>query len=117
MKNNQLIGKLGEEIASSYLESKGYIILKRNYHTPLAEIDIIAKHDDCIVIVEVKTRKNYNYMPAHVAVDRNKQKKIIMLTNYFIDEYDLMDYNIRFDVVECYWENKHIIHIENAFGV
>ncbi|MBU0489438.1 MAG: YraN family protein, partial [Bacteroidetes bacterium] len=50
------IGKKGEEIASAFLEKKGYKILEMNYRVGSYEVDIIAEKDDVIVIVEVKTR-------------------------------------------------------------
>lgn len=118
MKNNHLvIGKLGEEIACRYLNSKGYKILERNYKNKYAEIDIIALKDDIISIVEVKTRKNKNYIPAREAVNRKKQLKIIKLAHTYIYNNYLDEFNISFDIIECYWENRIINHIVDAFGV
>ncbi len=61
MKNKKETGKLGEKIAENYLEAKGYQILEKNYFLKpkgsplLGEIDIIAKKEDTICFVEVKT--------------------------------------------------------------
>ena len=55
------IGKIGEKIAEDFLKRKGYKILDRNYSVRQAfgpktgEIDIVAKKDDTISFVEVKT--------------------------------------------------------------
>lgn len=116
-KQNLIVGKLGEEIACKYLINKGYKILKRNYSTNFAELDIIAYYKSTIVIVEVKTRKFNENILARQAVDFRKRNKIILLTKYFIDEYELYDYNVRFDIIECYYDSQTINHIENAFEV
>ncbi len=52
---NQKIGKLGEDIACLYLERKGFSIEERNYTKKWGEIDIIAKKDNKIYFVEVKS--------------------------------------------------------------
>ena len=44
--------------AQGYLINNGYEILETNFHTRRGEVDIIAKKDNCIVFVEVKTRTN-----------------------------------------------------------
>lgn len=117
MKSNQIVGKLGEEIACKFLISKGYKIIVRNYRTKYAELDIVAIKDDTVCIVEVKTRKDNNFIMAREAVDTRKRNKILAISKFLIDELELYNYNIRFDIIECYWSNREIIHIENAFEV
>ena len=55
------IGLFSEFMARMYLRLHGYRILKSRYvtgkNTNRAEIDIIAKHKNTIVFVEVKSRK------------------------------------------------------------
>ena len=48
-------GDLGEGIACTYLESKGFKIVERNYLKPWGEIDIIAVLNGVYRFVEVKT--------------------------------------------------------------
>lgn len=50
------VGRLGEDLCSSHLESLGLTIVERNWHTPFGEVDIIAQDGDETVFVEVKTR-------------------------------------------------------------
>ena len=56
MKHNQRIGNWGEDVAAEQLAQKGYEIIGRNIRTPYGEIDIITKHNDTTIFIEVKTR-------------------------------------------------------------
>lgn len=56
MNKNTYFGKLGENIAKNYLIKNGYIIRALNYRIGYYEIDIIAKYNDYLVFIEVKTR-------------------------------------------------------------
>ena len=49
-------GRLGEELAAADMESKGYMILVKNFRCKAGEIDIVAKRGNVMVFVEVKTR-------------------------------------------------------------
>lgn len=51
----QRIGKIGEDIASKYLENKGFTVICRNYLKKYGEIDIIAQKDRIIHFIEVKS--------------------------------------------------------------
>ena len=48
------IGRIGEQIAAEFLESKGFKVLERNYRKPWGEIDIIAEKDKTVRFVEGK---------------------------------------------------------------
>ncbi len=50
----QTLGQQGERAAISFLKTRGFTILETNYRTKPAEIDIIAKDNDCICFIEVK---------------------------------------------------------------
>jgi putative endonuclease len=51
----KIVGKIGEDCATSYLLSKKWDILDRNYYKKWGEIDIIALKDHTINFIEVKT--------------------------------------------------------------
>ena len=53
MNEKQQLGKIGENIASEYLEKKGYLILERNFACRQGEIDIIAKDEKEFVLVRI----------------------------------------------------------------
>ena len=68
------LGKIGEQLAVEYLEAKGYEIVTRNYVFQKAEIDIIAKHDNQIICVEVKTRNSDFFGDPQEFVTKSKIK-------------------------------------------
>ena len=51
----QKIGQLGEDSACEYLIKMGYKVIERNYLKKWGEIDIVAKKDNRIHFIEVKS--------------------------------------------------------------
>jgi putative endonuclease len=100
-------GNYGEAVVCAYLRNNGYEILEQNYTKPFGEIDIIAKRNDVLVFVEVKTRRYNSMIRGVYAVDDQKRKKIIKTADAFLSEYE--DYNsVRFDVAEVTVTNSKI---------
>ncbi|MFW6052387.1 MAG: YraN family protein [Desulfosalsimonas sp.] len=93
------LGRLGESIAAGHLKKNGYRILARNYRNRFGEIDIVARHKDAIVFIEVKTRSSAGFGPSKAAVDRRKQKRISMIALGYLKQTRNMDARARFDVV------------------
>ncbi|WP_320040897.1 YraN family protein [uncultured Desulfobacter sp.] len=78
------LGKKGERSAQKFLVSRGYKILESNYSTPKFEIDIIAKDNDTLCFIEVKTRTGIKKGLPREGVTTAKQKKIIMGAQYYL---------------------------------
>ena len=55
------LGKLGEELAVDFLEKNGYEIIETNWTFQKAEVDIIAKKDAILAVIEVKTPSSLYY--------------------------------------------------------
>lgn len=53
--DKQKVGKLGEDVACTFLMKHGFTIEETNYTKKWGEIDIIAKKDDKIYFIEVKS--------------------------------------------------------------
>ena len=109
-------GKIGEDIAVSYLNEKGYQIIERNFECTQGEIDIIAKDKKELVFIEVKTRASVLYGLPKEAVDKTKKKHIYKSAEYYIYLKHLENAPIRIDVIEVYKKNQkyRINHIEQA---
>lgn len=102
------LGQKGEEIACGFLESNGYCILERNWFCPLGEVDIIAKDDNTIVFVEIKTKSGLGYGSPEEMVGKRKQNKIIHLAEYYLKEKNLEEVSFRVDVVAVILEGEKL---------
>ncbi len=93
------LGKKGEDITVDFLRKHGFIIFKRNYHSRMGEIDIIAEKDDLLLFVEVKTRFEGSFTSPAEAVDLVKQNRIKQTAKNFMSK-TILEYRCRFDVSE-----------------
>jgi putative endonuclease len=110
------LGKQGEEIATTYLLKKGYKILETNWRAGRNEIDIIARDNDFLVIVEVKSRSNDTFAEPEEAVTRDKQQALIRAANAYIFRKNI-NYEARFDIISII-HNKNetrVNHLKDAF--
>ncbi len=117
LNQRQKLGKKGEELAGTYLEKMGYQVLEQNYRTRLGEIDLIAKHGESIVFVEVKTRRSDSYGSPRLAITPQKQKKLSVAALAYLKSRQKMEAKARFDVVvvKTAGGRPEIEVIQNAF--
>ena len=118
------IGRFGEDEACKFLRSKGWKIVERNWRFSHYEIDIIAKNEEYLIFVEVKTREHYQnslYGTAAQAVNYKKQLNIIKAAQVYLARYPT-DLQARLDIIEVYTYHekytvqvKSINHYENAY--
>jgi putative endonuclease len=113
--NNVDRGRDGEEQAASFLVSRGYKIVERNYRTSRGEIDIIARHKGVLVFIEVKSRKNSYFGAPSEAVDYKKQRRIRNTARHYLAKYALPEALCRFDVVSIERETGLVEVVEDAF--
>lgn len=106
MNAKQQLGKIGENLASEYLEKQGYLILERNFACRQGEIDIIAKDEKEFVFVEVKTRRSLKFGYPAEAVTNIKRKHMQKAAQHYLYKNKLNGRYVRFDVIEIYW-SKH----------
>ena len=113
----QKFGKFGENLAARHLKKLGYKIICKNYRTKLGEIDIIAKEEDTIVFVEVKSRRTSTFGSPKYSITKKKQQQISKTALYYLKETNQSNVSARFDVVTVSSVNKkHDIEvIKNAF--
>ena len=109
-------GIKGEELARRWLMDHGATILATNWRHGHTELDIVAKEQDLIVFVEVKTRSNSRFGHPEENVDWKKQMALSKAAGAFLHEHALGN-EIRFDVIAITDEDNdpRIHHIKDAF--
>ncbi len=115
--HRKILGKQGEKAAQAFLQTRGFTILETNFRTKPAEIDIIARENNCICFIEVKTRQSLKKGLPKESITPAKQKKIILGACFYLKKTNQMSERIRFDVIEVYLDKgKFDINlIKNAF--
>lgn len=94
--HNQL-GKEGEKLAEEYLLKKGYEILHRNWRYSFYEIDIIARRNKLLHIIEVKTLSASSPGYPEDSVTKRKFKRLLLAADEFLyqhPEYRHVQYDI-----------------------
>lgn len=115
-KSKKVLGAWGEKFAAEYLTKQGYTIIRRNFQKRYEEIDIIARKDDALVFVEVKTRKEDNFGPIEEAVTTRKIQSLKRSIEYYLHLYPALEPKIRLDFlgieVDAQDKVKKITHYE-----
>jgi putative endonuclease len=117
---HQRTGRRGEEDAYFYLRKLGYVMVARNFRTPLrrGEIDLIGWEADVLCFIEVKTRTTRDVKPAEAAVDRDKQRALTAVAREYlrhiggstdpalrvVSSTDRNGIQSRFDVISVYYD-------------
>jgi putative endonuclease len=116
MADHNELGKKGEKLAIDFLIKNGYQILEKNYRYLKAEVDIIAKKENILAVVEVKTRSTDYFGDPQDFVNPKKIKLLLYAIDYYVIEKDL-DVEVRFDIIAIIHKNNNtkIEHLEDAF--
>ena len=115
-KNTKEIGDQGEEKAKAHLLENGYLLLETNWRHKKYELDIIAKINQTIVFIEVKTRKNNTFGEPELSVTKKKQHFLIAAAQQYVITNNIEE-EFRFDIIAITnnSQNKSIQHLESAF--
>jgi putative endonuclease len=111
-------GQRGEKLAADFLTKRGYRILETNYRCPHGEIDLVARHGDFLVFVEVRTKKSPEFGSPEESITQIKKERLIATAQHYQQEHDNLPPSWRIDVValEMDWRGKPLRMelVENA---
>ena len=111
------LGRRGEDLAHRYLQRAGYAVVARNYRAGAdSEIDIVARKDEFVVFVEVKSRQTAEYGAPERAIDEAKHKNIVRGARAYTTRGSIDWSQVRFDVISVvFTEPPTILHQQDAF--
>jgi len=112
-------GSSGEDAAHFHLRQLGYIIVARNWRTPLrrGELDLVGWDGDVLCFIEVKTRTSHGLAPAEAAVDFEKQRELRSVAREYLRRCEPRP-ACRFDIVSIYFAPQRppeVILFKDAF--
>jgi putative endonuclease len=101
-------GRLGEDLAHSYLRRQGCKIVARNYRarSGAGEVDLVVWDRETLVFVEVKTRKNADFGAPELAVDAEKRERVETGARAYTRRANLEFELARFDIVSIIMEPR-----------
>lgn len=111
-------GRRAENLAAAFLKKKGYRIIDRNFACRLGEIDIIAKEEDELVFIEVRSANgSYFYHPLE-SITGAKIRRLRRLAQVWMSCKRIEKAYPRFDIISIVFlekSNAEIEHIRDAF--
>jgi putative endonuclease len=111
-------GRLGENLAVTYLEELGYRILERNFrYSRIGEIDIMAQEGDEVVFVEVKLTSTAFLEFPEEQITETKINRLRQTAEYWLQLNEDDEIDCRFDVLAISEKagKYDYHHFENAF--
>ena len=99
MRATQAVGRYGERVAVDRLERAGMRVLDRNWRCRYGELDVVVLDGDCVVAVEVKTRRSLVCGHPFEAVTPRKAARLRRLLAHWLAEHDQRCASVRVDVV------------------
>jgi putative endonuclease len=112
------LGRLGEALATTRLETAGLRVVARNWRCREGEIDLVAAGPGLLVFCEVKTRRGDGYGSPAAAVTAAKQARLRRLAAAYLAASPVPPCRIRFDVVAVTWPRAGqpaVDHLEGVF--
>jgi putative endonuclease len=116
LKNSEL-GKIGEDIATSYLQNLGYEILERNWRFKRVELDIVAQIGSTLVFCEVKTRSSFSHGIPSDAITPLKLQHIRTAALHWLGNHQARHQGIRFDAISVIYFDGQPPSINHIQGI
>jgi putative endonuclease len=115
----QIVGRWGEKIAAEYLEKKGFTVVERNVRAAHGEIDIVARKEELLVFVEVRTRASHSFSYPEDTVTLRKQSYLLAAAEEYLLLHPETGDTWQFDLIAVEGSpggNPQIEHFENILG-
>ena len=103
----------------AYLVSRGWTIEAHRFRLGRRELDVVARRDGLVAIVEVKTRASGTYGQPAESVRWRKQRTIAQVAEVWSERHGRAGDVFRFDVIEIRMEGSgcRVEHLEDAWRI
>jgi putative endonuclease len=100
------VGKWGEELATGWLEKKGFSILHRNWRYGRTEVDIIASREKIYHFIEVKCSHGDDYGFPEERVGKAKLRNIMRGASHWLYQKHISpEHRVQYDVLAIQLKN------------
>lgn len=110
-------GAAYEAEAIRYLETQGLTLVERNFNTGSGEIDVIMRHAEYWVFVEVKYRRDETFAAVFEQIEMAQRLRIRRAAQVYLVRHSLPEHHtaVRFDVVAIVGEPYLLEWLPDAF--
>lgn len=106
-------GQAGEDLALDYLIKRGLRLVERNFRCRQGEIDLIMRHGESLVFVEVRKRRSASFGGAAASITASKQAKLVNAAQTYLQSCQRIP-PCRFDAIAI--EGEKVIWLQNIIN-
>lgn len=111
-------GAWGEQVAMEFLVRRGWRIEAHRFRLGHSDLDLVARRDDLVAFIEVKTRGSEGYGAPAESVGWRKRRTLARLAEVWRERHGRPADAYRFDVVEVRVGERgrwSVAHLEDAW--
>jgi len=109
------LGDAGEAAAARHLESRGLVVLMRNFRVRGGEIDLVCRDGATVVFVEVRRRASADFGGAAYSITATKRRRLVLAAQHWLARHgQYFDGACRFDCVLI--DGNQLQWLRNAFS-
>jgi len=109
------LGDAGEAAAARHLESRGLVVLMRNFRVRGGEIDLVCRDGATVVFVEVRRRASADFGGAAASITATKRRRLVLAAQHWLAQHgQYSDGACRFDCVLI--DGERLEWLKNAFS-
>lgn len=118
MRAKDAVGRYGERVAVRHLLDAGFCVVERNWRCRDGELDVVAVDGDCLVAVEVRTRRSTAAGHPLESVTPLKVARLRRLVGRWLAEHPGGRWrDVRIDVVAVLCPPRGAAVVEHVRGV
>lgn len=106
-----------EQAAEHFLKRQGLKAISRNYTIRGGEIDLIMRHGNVLVFVEVRYRADHIHGSGAESITHHKQQRLLKTAQHYLQKhYGAAPPDCRFDVMSGSGQPVQFEWLQNVFG-